>query len=273
MAKMAFRLWLRETVKNGVLRREKTIRHAHINGYSILVTIDEGLGWSIYRLNRFDVAETNFIKRIVQRDWICFDAGANVGYYSLLFSSLAKDGAVHSFDPVPLHHHLLQASIAINRFTNIIVNRCALGKQSGVSDFTISKRMGDSSFVHIETSPILEVVKVPVRTLDEYAKEHGTARINILKIDVEGAEKMVLEGSREILSRKERRPNVLFVELYDAHCSRYDTTIAETIALLKSYEYEPFIVQGAGPIPFTPEHHNVWYNVFFVRREDMALYN
>ena len=270
MSKIALRIMIREKIKDIVLSREKTIKHAHINGYTILVTTDEGLGWSTYYLRRYDLAETNFIKRIVRKNWICFDIGANVGYYSLLFASLTKDGTVHSFEPVPLHCHLLNASICLNNFTNIIVNHCTLGNQAGVSDFAISKRMGDSSFVYIETSPLLKRIKVSVRTLDDYVKENRIGRIDLLKLDVEGAEKLVLEGAVETLSKKELQPSILLVELYDPVCNHYGTSINETVNFLQAYGYEPFIIPKQHLVPFTKEHYNVWDNVFFIKRECFA---
>lgn len=196
MAKIGLRIKVRDKIKDWVLSRAKKIRHARINGYDLLVPVDEGLGWSAYYLKRYDRAETNFLKRLVQKDWISFDIGANVGYYSLLFASLAKGGAVHAFEPVPLHGHLLNASILLNRFTNITVNYCALDRQAGMSDFAVSKRMGDSALVPAETTSSQQVIRVPVCTLDDYVTEKKIGRIDLVKIDVEGAERRVLEGSR-----------------------------------------------------------------------------
>lgn len=267
---------LRNTLQNKIkdiiffLFRKKTIKHTYINGYAILVITNEGPGWSTYYLKRYDSKETDFIKRIVQKNWTCFDIGANVGYYSLLFASLAKDGIVHSFEPLPLHYHLLNVNIFLNNFTNIIVNHCALGKQAGVSDFAVSKRGDVSSFVYTKVSPLEKIIQVSVRTLDDYVEEKGVERIDLLKLDVEGAEKLVLEGAGGTLSKKELQPNILLVELYNSYLIKYDTSIDEIVSFLHTLGYGAFIISKQHLVPFTFKDYNLRSNVFFIKKESIC---
>lgn len=265
MAKIPLKYIVRNKIKDIILSEDKKIKQAYINGYKILVPVDEGIGWLIYYLKNFNKKETDFIRQIAKKDWICFDIGANVGYYTLLFSSLCKDGEIHSFEPLPLCYHLLSASILLNNFNNIRLNKFALSNCNGVSEFSVSKKYESSSFVHTEMSPLENTIQVEIRRLDDYIKENSIERIDFMKIDVEGAEKLVLEGFTETLSKKELQPKILLLELYDPNFVHYNTSIEEIVTFLYSYGYKAFVILNERPVPFTQKHHNSIYNVFFTK--------
>jgi len=257
---------IRSKIKDFVLSEKKKIKQAHINDYEILVPVDEGIGWLIYYLKNFNKKETKYIRSIAKKDWICFDIGANIGYYSLLFASLHKEIEVHSFEPIPLCYHLLNSSILLNDFSNIRLNNFALSNYNGISEFSISKKCESSSFIHTEMSPLEKRIQVEVRRLDDYIRENDIERIDFMKIDVEGAEKLVLEGSLETLSNKELQPKILLVELYDPNFIHYNTSIDEIVTFLNSYGYEAFIILKEQLVPFTTKHYNDIYNVFFIKK-------
>lgn len=267
MIKMPLKYMIRNKIKDIILSEKKKIKQARINDYEILVPVDEGIGWLIYYLKNYNKKETNFIRRMAKKDWICFDIGANVGYYSLLFASLCKKGETHSFEPLPLCYHLLSASISLNNFDNVRLNNFALSNYSGVSKFTVSKKCESSSFVHTEMSPLENIIQVKTMRLDDYIRENDIARIDFVKLDVEGAEKLVLEGSLETISRKELQPKILLVELYDPNFIHYNTSIDEIVKFLNSYGYEAFIILKQQLVPFTTKHYNNYYNVFFIKKE------
>ena len=252
-------------IKGIVLSEKKKIRQAHINGYDILVPINEGIGWKIYYLKSFEKEETNFIRSVAKDDWVYFDIGANVGYYTLLFSTLSKNGRIHSFEPIPLCHHLLSANILLNNLNNIRINNLALSNYSGVTKFSVSQKWETSSFIHTERDPLGEVIHVEVGRLDDYIKENGIERIDLMKIDVEGAEKLVLEGSLETLSKKELQPKILLVELYGPNFVHYHTSTDEIVKFLDSYGYNAFVISKKRLIPFTKEHYNIFDNVLFAK--------
>lgn len=87
-----------------------------------------------------------------------------------------------------------------------------------------------------------------------------------MKIDVEEAEKFVLEGSLETLSKKELQPKMFLVELYDLNFIHYHTSVDEIVKFLNSYRYNAFVISKEHPIPFTKEHYNIFDNVFLQKR-------
>src|ERR1700761_5763215 len=63
-------------------------------------------------------------------DWVILDCGANVGYYSILFSQLAPQGQIYAFEPTETVA-MLAANLADNEAKNVEVHRLALGARSG----------------------------------------------------------------------------------------------------------------------------------------------
>jgi FkbM family methyltransferase len=271
MVKIPFKYVVRNKIADILLSEKKKIKQARINGYDMLVPVDEGMGWKIYYLRNYEKEETNLIRRMAGEDWIFFDIGANMGYYTLLFSTLSKKGRVYSFEPIPLCYHLLIANILLNDVSNVEVNNFALNNYNGVAQFSISKKSETSSFIHTGRDPIEKIIQTEVRKLDDYIKENAIERIDFVKIDVEGSEKLVLEGALESLSKKELRPKVIMMELYDLNFVHYQTSVDEIVKFLDSYEYDAFIISKGSVIPFAEEHYNVFFNVFFVKKEIAGL--
>jgi FkbM family methyltransferase len=124
----------------------------------------------------------------------CFDIGANVGYYTLVFSVLAGHaGKVFAFEPLPANVVFLRQHVRINRCRNVRIFDVALSDFVGEAPFEEHKHreMG-----HLAASGILNV---HCETLDDLFCRGCISMPDVLKIDVEGAELAVLIGARTIL--------------------------------------------------------------------------
>jgi predicted methyltransferase len=66
----------------------------------------------------------------IKKDWIVFDCGANIGYFTILFSRLASQGKVYAFEPTSTYNMLLQ-NLVHNKSTNVIAIKKALGNKTG----------------------------------------------------------------------------------------------------------------------------------------------
>lgn len=126
---------------------------------------------------------------------VVFDIGAHVGFYTLLASVLVgPSGKVFAFEPAPRNLFYLKEHLRLNRITNVAVIEAAVSDSAGVVSFDEGS---DSSTGHISTEGQLKVRSV---SLDELVSQ-GEVRIpHYIKIDVEGAEKLVLFGARSILA-------------------------------------------------------------------------
>jgi FkbM family methyltransferase len=244
--------------RNGVVVRQK-----NLDGFQMMVRAEEEVGREVYYKGVFEGEETKFFQSLLSKSSICFDVGANIGYYSLLFASLSPQGAVHSFEPVPLNYHVLCANSLINRFSNLNANLCAVGDREGRAEFVVSTDSAYSSLVDTGRKPAANRIAVCMTTLDAYCQRHEIARIDILKVDVEGAEGKVLWGAEQVLGDPERRPHTVMLELYEPMLVRYGTSIEEISRKMKSLGYQACALSNGRLVHFQPEHHSHLYNVIF----------
>jgi tRNA G37 N-methylase Trm5 len=81
---------------------------------------DETDLWGFLQNGEYEPAETKLVQSIVKKDWVCFDVGANIGYYTILMAKLGKE--VYAFEAEPYNYRML----IINMRTNNIINRYLL---------------------------------------------------------------------------------------------------------------------------------------------------
>lgn len=140
------------------------------------------------------------LRRLVREGDVFFDLGANFGFYSCYVLPLCgKSGEVHAFEANPSLIPHLRRSIELNSgYGNINLNALAVGSDSGVSlPLYGTDRIGCSSLYPHEWLDRDSTVQVPVVTIDEYVREKRIRRIDVMKIDIEGAELDALHGMEE----------------------------------------------------------------------------
>lgn len=143
---------------------------------------------------------------------VAMDCGAHIGEYTLLFASLVgPEGRVYAFEPDPRVFAYLEKNVALNRLSNVVVKNLALGGSEGKASFVLHPDPTAShlSAVVREDEP-LETIGVGVTSIDACVRSFSLEHLDALKIDVEGAEIMVLDGAIETLSSL--RPGLIFVE-------------------------------------------------------------
>lgn len=160
-------------------------------------------------------------------DWCILDIGANVGYYTILFSRLAPKGQVYAFEPT-LTEAMLRANLDHHGVTNVEVLKLAVGKQTGVVDDAIFRVWGDNA----------ERQEYPFVTVDGFVEERGLKRVDCLKIDVDSFDFEVLQGAVETMRTHD--PYVV-VELNHA-LSRRQQTNAEAMSWLARQGYSETLV-------------------------------
>lgn len=132
------------------------------------------------------------------------DIGAHIGTYSL---GLAPHCAgVVSFECFPRTFNYLCANIALRELDHKIVpHRTAMGNRTGSVEYTIRSHLDGASNTCLDLGDNCPKITVPITTLDSF----GLTNIGLIKIDVEGFEKDVLEGGLETL-RRNKYPKIMF---------------------------------------------------------------
>jgi FkbM family methyltransferase len=216
------------------LRSTLTIKNLPL-GLQLQAYKRDAVGRGLYRRKVHEPGLTNFIlsrfASSAQRNFI--DVGANIGYFSCLMSKLAGPaGKVLAIEPEPQNLKLLEQNIAINNLTNVVVHPCALGASTGAAMLGLYKSSNRGRHSILETDAKSRV-KVPVRTLDDLAKDSGKniKSWSLAKIDVEGYEGFVIDGAKETLHQVE----ILVMEFSPALLKMAGRDPALTLHTLTSY--------------------------------------
>ncbi len=142
----------------------------------------------------------------VPRGGVAIDVGANLGEWTVpLARAVGPTGKVLAIEPAPRAAAALGRTLAANALAQVEIIACALGDHDGAALFAVpdvtSARI-DTGTAHLgPAAPGHEVVGVAVRRLDALVAERRLDRLNLVKIDVEGHERPVLDGAAAILAR------------------------------------------------------------------------
>ena len=156
-----------------------------------------------------------------------FDIGANVGYYTILFSQLAPRGRVFAFEPTATAE-MLRANLRHNKVENAEIHEVALAATTGEREDRIYRLWGTDG----------EVRTWPFSSLDDFIERHRIERVDCLKIDVDSFDFDVLRGAERTLA--ERDP-VIVVELNHA-LARRNQSVGEALAWLARRGYRKALV-------------------------------
>lgn len=135
---------------------------------------------------------------------VIVDVGAHVGFYTLKAANeVGSNGCVIAIEPEDKNYELLTTNIRINKYKNIKSIKSALSDFKGKARFFLKARSCSHSLIgKTWITPIVGSTEVTVTTLDNLLEELDIPEVDILKINVEGAELKVLKGSRKFLSKK-----------------------------------------------------------------------
>ncbi len=240
-----------------------TLKQVQLPEFFIIIKANEVVGQIIQAHGAFEDLETAFFQSIIRENDVIFDIGGNIGYFAMLFAARAPHGAVHVFEPIPLNASLIKTSADLNGFTRIIVNRCAVGDERKDVAFSVSMDSAYSSMIDTGRSAEAESISVPMETIDAYVSRNAVSRVDIMKVDVEGAEHMVIDGASGLLSDPQRRPRLIMLELTEVNLAPFGTSVAKVIQAMEAFDYQPLQLNSEGnlvPYRVGVKHG---YNVFF----------
>ncbi len=141
----------------------------------------------------FDQVERDLLVSRLTPDFVFLDIGANIGGYSLAVAAKAGSGArIVAFEPQPEIFDRLIHNIRINPFGNVKAHAIAVADRDGeVTLFLDPANKGEAS-VKIVSADHARQVRVPARTLLSIVNDEGFGHIDAMKLDVEGAEDLIL---------------------------------------------------------------------------------
>ena len=189
---------------------------------------DSFISQSLDRYGEWCEAELHVLGQVIKPRDLILDIGANIGTHTIYFARQVTDhGCVFAFEPQHLIFQNLCANIALNALTNVIVRQQAVGNRNETIRLPIFDPRRDRNFGAISMAGHATGEPVKVIRIDDLRLE----RCNLIKVDVEGMERDVLEGGRETIAK--HRP-ILFVE------NNTEERSWAIIALIDSLDYDAY---------------------------------
>ena len=233
----------------GLLRRlyskERLLGQVEYRSCNFIVPINEDVGGRLVVFREYERDEIECLEQLIRKDDVCIDVGANIGIFSLFMARKAWNGQVIAFEPLALNRDLLSANAALNGVNNIEVCDCVLSDVVGGLSFSVSEDPGYSSIRPTDRKREAFSLNAQSNTLDNLFREERQ-RVDVIKVDVEGAELLVLQGGETLLSTPQLRPRALLVELNAQNQSVYNYEPEDVVKYMDTLNYSAYPVTGRG---------------------------
>jgi FkbM family methyltransferase len=204
------------------------------------------VGWSRGWMAR---RETLLLDRVLRPGMVCVDVGANIGFHTLAMARrVGPQGRVHALEPAPANFRLLARAVREAAYRQVVLHQLAATDAPGTVTLHLSAvNRGD----HRLTAAAEPRGHVPVRGQPLDALLAGEARVDLVKIDAQGAEVTVLRGLAGTLARV--RDLRLLVELSPALLARAGADREAFFGPLRALGFQTHVVAGDGTTPVVDE--------------------
>lgn len=197
---------------------------------------EHGIRSAIYLFrDRYEPSVRWAIDEFVKPGAVCFDIGANLGLWSLRMAEAAgPEGSMHAFEPHPGNAEELRGNARLSGLSTIRVHQHGLGAGETAAELFVPDDIGRASLAR-ETAGD-EAVAITLRSLDAVWDELGRPDVPFVKMDVEGAEPLVLRGGARFFATA--RP-VICCEINPGKLANLGFVPDDVLAPLRGYGYVP----------------------------------
>ena len=177
--------------------------------------------------------EVNIFKNEIKKGNVVLDIGAHVGYYALLAAKLVgENGKVYAFEPDPRNFECLKKNVEQNGYKNVVCLNKAVSNRTGKTKLFFSEETDNSQIVNRKDGK--KSVTVDVTTLDNFF-ENKNPRADFIKIDVEGAEGLALEGMTNLIKKNK---NLKILTEFFPDRLKFNIGAKKYLEILEKYRFE-----------------------------------
>lgn len=233
--------------------RAKGLYTARCRGLTLALDFDEHSAVPLYADGLIERPLRRTLLSVLRPGMTFFDVGANIGYFSLLAAQqVGSTGRVVAFEPVPRNLEFLRRNLTLNPALNIItVVPAAVSESRGETTLHLGWHEGNASLLADARGTTTDAISVPTLPLDAYLEEQGIERVDVLKMDIEGAEIFALAGMAKGLEAG--RYGHLLIEWHIGDHTGLGDRPGETLAHLRKCGYILHRIHKHHAAPLTEE--------------------
>lgn len=197
-------------VRRVFIRKAISVRVDDFDGnLSMNLRLDEHMQSQIFWYGAYSRDILLVIKNLLKPGMVVVDAGANVGEITLVSAKqVGTLGHVYAFEPLVETAEKLSRNVQLNEFQNVHIQRCGLAENSGFGSIYRSSSRFDDGSVHDGLATLYpsslrnsKVGEIELVSLDDFCVRTGIEKLNLVKIDIEGAELSALKGAVQSLRK------------------------------------------------------------------------
>ena len=215
-----------------------------VGGYSFHCDLRDSISREVCFTGHYEPQETALVKAVLRPGMSFVDVGANWGYYTLLAAGLVgTKGRVLSLEPDPRLFSILQRNVTRGGLDQVMVLQIAAASEPGTlslagyiedgGNFGIS-RIAPNSGEHEK------LFQVSAQSLDNILEQQSLSSVDLMKMDIEGAEVFALAGlEKSLIRRKVKR---LLLELHPIQLAEHGSSVSSVVEKLQSAGYNPWTI-------------------------------
>jgi FkbM family methyltransferase len=251
-------------------KQGRFIKYKNGQGVTFNLDLEE---YQMKQIFFFDFYEKNTIRHVLKlmtklktKPVTCIDVGGNIGFYTLTIDKALTniEHEIHCFEPNPSTIEYLEKNLLENETTSVQMNPIGLSNKEGT--FTLRynlKNTGTASIYRGDKKG--KTVEINVTTLDKYCEERGIGNIDIVKVDIEGAELDFLKGATGIINKSKNL--IIIMEIVEENCIAAGYTGEELYKYVVDLGFAAYLPKpwpfGMKKIERLPEHYHD--NIIFMK--------
>jgi FkbM family methyltransferase len=227
--------------------------------------------WSIFQLvfRKNESDTVTLVRRLIRPGMCVLDIGANVGYFTRLFAQLAgRQGHVFAFEPGPQTMPFLESNT--RSFRNVKRMPWAVSDRDDTVTFYLHPTSSASNSLY-DLAGAKERVTVPSVSIDTFARQHHISRVDLVKIDVEGAEPLVVQGMAKQIQAQDQI--LIIIEYCPKNLTLAGHAPSAFIESLRAMDLHPHSIDAGGGLtslessmPTLPQGDDAFVNLLCAKK-------
>jgi FkbM family methyltransferase len=242
------------------------------NSFYMLLNPTEHIQQQLFWYGCYEKELGVLLKKMLRSNDVFIDIGANIGYFSLLSANISPSVKVISFEPVKDLFQMMKENLSINDSKNIVAINAGVGDINEERELFLSApdNLGMSSF-HQPENYSGRKEKVEVITIDNWFKTSGLAKIDLIKLDIEGSELAALKGMSAVL---EKQKPALIVEINPETLSLFGLKPLDIYNYLNQFNFDRFLISENNRLEHLDSNEiSQTINVLFIHPDKKNVYS